>query len=281
MTETYDGSNPDDLRAHFAQELRRLRLRQGLSMAKLAEALGCTPQWICQMEKVDKAVSEQTALDLDTFFKTDGWEENDGHFHRMYTAIRLANRRRVLLPGFDAYLDHEGKANGIRCFAAQVVPGLLQTEDYMRGLMNPSASEETLDARVAGRVERQTLLARDKPPVMTFVLDESVLRRPVGGSKVMVEQIDHLIGLAQSPMVRVHVMPFTQVTPSALIGGFILLNFEKETDLLYSESGGIGRLVDDRHAVFQARVDFDMILAEALNQAESLKLMNQARETYK
>jgi transcriptional regulator with XRE-family HTH domain len=62
--------DPDALRVHFGLELRRLRLQAGLSMKQLADALGCTPQWVCQLEGADKAVPEQSALDLDTYFKT-------------------------------------------------------------------------------------------------------------------------------------------------------------------------------------------------------------------
>ncbi len=103
-----------------------MRQRAKLSQSQLANALGCTPQWICQLEKADKTVSEQTALDLDTYFKTDGWDHDEGHFQRIHKTIRRASRHRVLLPGFDADLRHESLAIGIRCFAAQVVPGLFR-----------------------------------------------------------------------------------------------------------------------------------------------------------
>jgi transcriptional regulator with XRE-family HTH domain len=275
-----DQHDPDALRVHFGEELRRMRQRAKLSQNQLAAALGCTPQWICQLEKADKTVSEQTALDLDTYFKTDGSDQDDGHFHRIYTTIRRAGRHRVLLPGFDAYLRHESKAIGIRCFAAQVVPGLLQTEDYARGTMDLSESAETLDARTAGRINRQAILTGDKPPETMFVLDESVFRRPVGGHKTMVGQIDHLIGLAQSPHVQIRVMPFERITPVALVGGLILLSFEKEADLLYFETGSVGHLVDREDVVFKAGVHFITMVGEALSLAESIEFMSQARETY-
>ncbi|WP_329094544.1 helix-turn-helix domain-containing protein [Actinomadura citrea] len=275
-----DQQDPDALRVYFSEELRRTRQRAKLSQAQFANALGCTPQWICQLEKADKTVSEQTALDLDTYFKTDGSDQDDGHFHRIYTAIRRAGRHRVLLPGFNAYLRHESKATSIRCFAAQVVPGLLQTEDYTRGTMDQSEPAETLDARTAGRIDRQAILTRDKPPETMFVLDESVLRRPVGGQKTMIDQIEHLICAAQSPHIQVRIMPFHRITPVALVGGMILLSFEKEGDLLYFETGCVGQLVDREDAVFKAGVHFITMVGEALSQAESIEFMIQARETY-
>jgi DNA-binding XRE family transcriptional regulator len=280
MSSPHEENDLDALRTHFGRELRRLRQRAGLSMNQLAEALGCTPQWIHQLEKTDKSVPEQMSLDLDTYFKTDGWEDDDGVFHRIYNALRRAGQRRVLRPGFKSYAEHEAKAIGVRCFAPQVVPGLLQIEDYARGIMDPSESAEIREARVAGRLERQAVLTREKPPMAMFVLDESALRRPVGGPSVMVNQIDHLIGIAQSPYVQVRIMPFVRITPASLAGSFILLSFEKEADLMYVESGAVSLLLEAKDQIFTAGVRFDTIMGEALSQVESIELMERVREVY-
>lgn len=275
-----DQHDPDALRLHFGMELRRMRTRANLSQNQLASALGCTPQWICQLEKADKTVSEQTALDLDTYFKTDGWDQDDGHFHRIYQTIRRAGRHRVLRPGFKTYLEYEPQAIGIRCFAAQILPGLLQIEDYARAIMDPSEPTGTLDARVASRLERQTLITGEKPAMTTFILDESVLRRPVGGPEVMGEQIDHLISMARLPHVQLLIMPFERITPEALSGGLILLSFEKEADLVYIESGVIGQLIDDKDEVFMTGVYFNRMMGDALSRLETIEFMRQAKEAY-
>lgn len=275
-----DQHDPDAMRVHFGEELRRMRQRAKLSQNQLAAALGCTPQWICQLEKADKTVSEQTALDLDTYFKTDGSDQDDGHFHRIYTTIRRAGRHRVLLPGFDAYLRHESKAIGIRCFAAQVIPGLLQTESYARGLMMPGESAETLDARVAGRMERQAILARQNPPMTIFVLDESVLHRPIGGRKVMVEQLDHIIGYEHSLDVDIRLLPYGRAAPAGLEGGFILLSFERDADLMYIEAAGVGQLIESKSTMFKAGVRFSLVMGESLSRAETFELLNRTREEY-
>ncbi|MEV5708482.1 DUF5753 domain-containing protein [Actinoallomurus sp. NPDC052274] len=136
------------------------------------------------------------------------------------------------------------------------------------------------EARVKGRMERQAILTREKPPMTMFVLDESVLRRPIGGAKVMVEQVDHLIGLAWSPRVQVRIMLFERTTSVALGGGFILLSFEDDTDLIYIESGGVSQLLDDRDKVFKAGMDFNTLIGEALSQAESIELMKRTRKEY-
>ncbi|WP_149263395.1 helix-turn-helix transcriptional regulator [Actinomadura sp. K4S16] len=275
-----DQQDPDALRVHFGEELRRMRQRAKLSQNQLASALGCTPQWICQMEKADKAVSEQTALDLDTYFKTDGSDQDDGHFHRLYTAIRRAGRHRVLRPSFDDYRVQEAIAIGVRAVAAQLVPGLLQVEAYARGIMDRNEPAETLDGRVAVRMERQEIFHRENPPEAMFVLDESALRRPVGGSKVMVEQIDHLVDMTQRPNVQVLVMPFDRITPLALGGGFILLSFARDSDLMYTEAGHVSQLIGDKDVLFKAGVHFNLVMGEALSQAESIEFMLRVREGY-
>ncbi|URM99384.1 helix-turn-helix domain-containing protein [Actinomadura madurae] len=275
-----DQHDPDALRVHFGEELRRLRQRAKLSQNQLAAALGCTPQWICQLEKADKTVSEQTALDLDTYFQTDGSDQDDGHFHRIYNTIRRAGRHRVLRPSFDNYRVQEARAIGIRYLAAQIVPGLLQIEDYARGVMGDGEPPETLDARVAVRIARGKIFDRDVAPAAMFVLDESALRRPVGGPKTMVDQLDHLINMARRPNVQILVIPFERITPLALGGGFILLNFAREADLMYAETGGVSQLIEDRDVLFHAGVHFTTVVGEALSQVESIEFMTRAQEGY-
>nr|WP_308209182.1 DUF5753 domain-containing protein [Actinoallomurus purpureus] len=151
----------------------------------------------------------------------------------------------------------------IRCFATQVVPGLLQTEDYARAVMDPNELLEIQEARVAGRMERQAILTREKPPMSMFVLDESVLRRSVGSAKVMVDQIDHLIGMAQSPCVQVRIMLFERITSVALGGGFILLSFQSVASGLL-EDGRLRLVVSPRLGVRSGRRNLPVEVFEEL-----------------
>ncbi|GAA4241013.1 helix-turn-helix transcriptional regulator [Actinomadura meridiana] len=275
-----DQHDPDALRVHFGMELRRTRTRADLSQGQLATALGCTPQWICQLEKATKPVSPQTALDLDTYFKTEGWEREDGHFNRIYKTIRRAGRNRVLHASFDSFRMQERRAISVRAVAAQLVPGLLQLEGYAAGVMDQNEPAEIVDARVAGRMERQQIFNREHPPQAIFVLDESVLRRPIGGPKIMADQIDHLVSMARRPNVQILVMPFDRVTPTALAGSSILLSFSKEPDLLYVESGTVSFLTDSRDETFKMGIHFITTVSEALSQNESIEFMSRAREEY-
>ncbi|MEO3782438.1 helix-turn-helix transcriptional regulator [Actinocorallia sp. B10E7] len=273
-------SDPDALRAHFAIELRRQRTRAGLSMNQLARALGCTPQWVSQLEQTVKPVPEQSALDVDTYFKTDGWQENDGLFIRIHRAIQRAGQRRVLRQDFETYLKFEQQAQWFSSFANQAVPGLLQTREYATALMNPHHHPEALAARVDGRMGRQEILNESRLKKAMFVVDEAVLRRPLGGPEVMAEQVERLICYAESPTVQIRVLPFAHATSLASEGSFVILGYAREDDLVYFENIGMGQLIEERDKVSDCTIRFADILGEALPRAESMQFLKQVREDY-
>ncbi|XRQ08520.1 helix-turn-helix domain-containing protein, partial [Actinomadura welshii] len=115
--------------AFFGAELRRKREQAGLTGKELADALGCTPQWISTMESGRK-VSEQSALDLDTYFKTDGC------FHRMWKLINDVELQTFLPPGFTEYAEREKKASSVRVFSALLVNGLFRSDQYARSIID-------------------------------------------------------------------------------------------------------------------------------------------------
>ncbi|MGI8332836.1 helix-turn-helix domain-containing protein [Actinomadura scrupuli] len=227
--------DPGSLIGHFGSELRRRRTMADLSMAQLAAALGCSPQWIGTMEQGDKPPSEAFSADLDTYFKT------DGAFHHLWKSIKRAGRNGVLLPGFPRYVELEADAVFIRSFEVQLVPGLLQIEAYARALMNAAEPAATLEERVAGRMERQVILRQDVPPHPLFVLDESVLHRPIGGPKVMHEQLGKILEFATSTRVQIRVLPYSTVSYAAMDGAFTMLGFERDPDLVYVEGPNISQ----------------------------------------
>jgi transcriptional regulator with XRE-family HTH domain len=266
--------DPDSLIGHFGAELRTYRNKADLSMAQLAAALGCSAQWIGQVELADKPPSRPFAIDLDTYFKT------DGSFYRLWKAIKRAGHGRSLLPGFPRFVELEERAVFIRCFAGQVVPGLLQTEPYARAVMNPDELPATLEERVSGRLERQRILAREKPPKILFVLDESVLHRPIGGPEVMRDQLAKLAGFNESPQIQIRILSYSSVTYAGLDGSFLMLSFARDPEVLYVEGPGFAQLIEDREAVRECEVRFDLVLGEALPRAESSKKILRAREDF-
>ncbi|MCO6009816.1 helix-turn-helix transcriptional regulator [Actinoallomurus purpureus] len=263
----------DPLLETFADELRFRRETADLSRNKLAEALGCTPQWIGKVEACEKPPSEAFAQDLDTCFATEGL------FHRQWKKIKKYRRSKVLLPGFPQFAELEAQAEIIRAFSAQVIPGLLQTEDYMRALMSTSQGPRALDERVAGRIERQTaVFDRETPAQAWFVIDEAALHRNIGGRDAMRTQLAKLTHLASSPNVHVRVLPFESVTYAGLDGMFISLTLPDGTEIAYHEGPGVNQLTQELTTINEYRVRFDLVMGESYPRSESLKMISKTLE---
>jgi transcriptional regulator with XRE-family HTH domain len=259
----------------FGAELRKMRTDAGLSQPQLAEALGCTATWIGKIELGECPPSEASAQDFDTYFKT------NGYFWRLWRLIKEAGKHLALPPGFWGFMEREARATSIRGFVAQVVPGLLQNESYARGVISAGQTRDAVDDLVCARLARQQILNRDNPPLLRFVLDESVLRRPIGGHEVMREQLTRLHDLMlNSPNIQIRVLPFASVIWPALAGSFTLLGFADEPDIAYLNAPGAGLMVDDRDRVDQYALQFDLVLGEALPSSGSLKMIARALEDY-
>ena len=147
----------------------------------------------------------------------------------------------VLPPWFRVAVGLEESASLIRAYQPQVVPGLLQTEGYIRAITAanfPAESEDFTERAVALRIARQQLLTRPEPPEYWAVLDETVLRRPIGGHKVMRAQLEQLIRAAEQPKVTIQVIPFAAGWHPALYGMFNIFRFPSEQlpDIVYTEA---------------------------------------------
>jgi hypothetical protein len=134
----------------------------------------------------------------------------------------------------------EESASLIRAYEPQVVPGLLQTERYVRAITTasfPAENQQESERRVALRLARQDLLARPSPPEYWVLLEETVLRRPIGDPDVMSGQLEHLIDCAARPNVTIQVLPFTAGWHPAMYGMFNVFRFPNEAmpDVVYSE----------------------------------------------
>ncbi|SPT60367.1 helix-turn-helix domain-containing protein [Actinomadura madurae] len=257
-------------RIFFGTELRRMRERAGLTGRELADALGCTPQWISTMESGRK-VSEQSAEDLDTYFKT------DGHFHRHWKLIKEIEVQFILPPGFPEYLDYERRATSYRIFCALLVNGLFQTEDYTRSILTMSDGIN-ISELTAKRMERQEVLTRENPPHTWIVLDEAVLRRTVGSADIMREQLNSLLHASERVNTMVQVVPNRVGYHAGLGGSFTILSFDDTPDLAYTESAGEGLLIERPARVRDKVVRWDLLRGHALPIEESRAMIRTVME---
>jgi hypothetical protein len=184
----------------------------------------------------------------------------------------------VLPDWFEAYLGLEVAASVIRTFELQFVHGLFQTEAYARAvttLGNKTAPAEEIDRRVSVRLKRQDLLASAEPPQVWSVMDEAVLRRPVGGRTVMRAQLAHLVEVANLPQVTVQVVPFARGGHAAAGGSFTVLRFAEPdvADIVYIEQLTSALYLDSREDVDHYLEVMNELSTEALTPARSAALL--------
>ena len=242
MTE-FDWGGPTVRRMLVGAQLRQFRTDLGLARAEAAEAIRASEWKIHRLENGQVGFKERDLIDLLTFY---GVTDPD-RVEELLAMAADANspgwwqRYGDVLPQwFRTYVDLEAAATLIRTYEGQFVPGLLQTDDYMRALVHGAHLEETneeVGRRVRLRMARQTLLTREQPPRLWAVVDEAALRRPVGGPEVMRGQLERLIEAAKLPNVTLQILPFGEGAHPAMVGSFSVLRFPEEElpDVVYIE----------------------------------------------
>jgi hypothetical protein len=187
----------------------------------------------------------------------------------------------VLPDWFETYLGLESAAATIRSFDIQFVPSLFQAEEYARvvtRLGHQAAKPAEIDNRVALRLKRQDLLARPDSPRIWSVMDESVLRRPIGGPAVMRAQLRHLLEVARMPHVTVQVVPFARSGHSGECGSFSILRFQERAlpDVVYMEQLTSAIYLEQRPDVEHYLEVMDRLSGESLTPAATISLIEQA-----
>jgi transcriptional regulator with XRE-family HTH domain len=196
----------------------------------------------------------------------------------------------VIPDGFDVYIGLEEAASHLSAYQPELVPGLLQTEQYARtviGADNPGVDQEEIDRRVHVRIARQALIRRrTAPPQLTVALNEAILRRPVGGTQTMATQLDSLAGAAALPSVTLRVVPFSAGLHHGVMSGpFVILRFPPNGDGRDSEpatiyiDGFTGALyLDKPREVDRYAHAFTSIWNASLDETASINLIHQAAE---
>jgi len=224
-------------------QLRRLRTEQGISREQAGEAIRASAWKLHRLENGQVSFKDRDVVDLlARYGVTD---------HAEVEAL-LAMARDASTPGrwyqygdllpqwFRVFVDLESAATLIRTYQGQLVPGLLQTEDYLRAVIagaRLSDPPEDAERRIALRMSRQTLLTRPDAPQLWAVVDEAALRRPVGGGQVLRAQLERLIEATELPNVRLQVLPFGAGAHPAMVSAFSILRFADQElpDVVYLE----------------------------------------------
>lgn len=273
--------DPTVQRRRLRDELRRARDAAGLRQADVAHAMDWSPSKLIRIERGDVNVSTN---DLKALLSHYGVKDKV----RVNGLLELARAARgasfydqysdQLLPGFKEYLAYEASASVTRQYQPILIPGLLQTEEYARGLFAGygRADPDAADKGWAVRQHRQEVHERETPPEMLFVLDEAALRRHVGGGPAMRKQLQRLKEFAMEPHISIQIMPFSRGAHPGLAGSFMLLEFTDPSlaDLLHLEGINSTSIRDDTDQIARYLDRFAQLQMLALSPDESVDFLD-------
>ncbi|MGW7075598.1 helix-turn-helix domain-containing protein [Streptomyces sp. NPDC054871] len=270
----------------LGRRLQDLRERAGLKREEAARILRVAPATVRRMEMAEVAFKIPY---LQLLLKSYGVADDEAD--AFVTLAEEANkpgwwqRFHDILPGwFSMYVSLEGAASLIRSYEPHFVPGLLQTEEYARGVMRSGAIGQTnpddIERYVALRMERQSLLTREDAPRVWIVMDETALRRPVGGPDVMREQIDKLLEAVELPHVTLQIAPFAAGPHPGTYGPFVLFRFAMAElpDMVYSEYLTGAVYLDARTEVATHLEVMDRMAAQAATAHRTKEILRDLRK---
>lgn len=287
MSEHRSGSGgaPTVLRMVLGKRLRHLREQAGVSLDDAAGTIEVTALTVRRMEKAEVGLRIPYVKELLRTYGVRAQEVDD-----FLTLAREANQpgwwnkfRDVLPEWFSLYVSLESEATVIRAYEPHYVPGLLQTRDYARAVLRigfPNESAEDVERRVALRVKRQDLLAKPEAPALWAVLDETVLRRPVGGAEVMRAQIDHLTEALATSNVRIQIMPFRAGPHPGAFGPFhyFRFGFTELPDVVYAEGLTGAAYLDQRADVVACLEVLDRMSVQAAPVDQTRVILGELRK---
>ncbi len=279
---------PTVLRMLLGTQLRRFREAAGITPERAGYEIRASRSKISRLEHGRVGFKERDVADLLTLY---GVTDSEVH-QRMQALAQQANspgwwaRYDDVLPDwFETYIGLEQATSLIRTYELQFVPGLFQTREYAKAvtvLGHRAAPAEEIERRVSLRMNRQQILTRaDSVPKVWAVIDESALRRPLGGREVMRAQLQHLIEVTESPQVTLQIMPFDRGGHSAAGGSFALLRFAESDlpDIVYIEQLTSALYLDRPEEIDHYREVMNSLSAEAETPAESARQLKRLIDT--
>ncbi|MGR8007211.1 helix-turn-helix domain-containing protein [Streptomyces hypolithicus] len=270
----------------LGKRLHDLRERAGLSREAAAKVLRVTPATIRRMETAEVALKipyvqlllqayGHPGSEIDAFVELAEEANKPGWWQRFHG---------ILPDWFSMYVSLEGAASLMRAYEPHFVPGLLQTESYARAILRGGAVGQInpgdIDRHVALRMERQSLLTRPDAPKLWVVMDETVLRRPVGSPDVRGEQIDRLLEAAEMPNITLQIAEFATGHHPGTYGPFVLFRFAvpELPDMVYSEYLTGAVYLDARPEVAAHLEVMDRMAAQAATAQRTKKILKDLRK---
>ncbi|MFF2644222.1 Scr1 family TA system antitoxin-like transcriptional regulator [Streptomyces niveus] len=240
----------------------------GLTQGQLAERAVVHTETIASVEQGRRPLKPDLAALLDQVLSTKG---------ALATAVENMPEIDRYPTWAAAFIDQEQEAIAISSYENQVVPGLLQTENYAYAVFQneiPALSQDEMRVRVAGRSERQQILHRKVPPTCSFLIGEGALNDRLGSPAVFTEQLSHLRESADLPGLTLQIMPSGRATHAGLSGPFVLLETPDHQHLAYAETQRGSLFVEDPDEVSILARKYAMLRTQALNPEETKGLLD-------
>jgi transcriptional regulator with XRE-family HTH domain len=277
--------SPTFPRFQLGKQLRLLREQAKLTTEDIGLQLDCSPSTISRMEGGKVGIRRSTLERM-----LDIYQLSDPDHRETLIALAREGKQRgwfarygELPVSYSRYIGLESAAVEMRDYEALVVPGMLQTEEYSRAIFQVASPDyvgsldESIEAHVKARRERQSLLYRSDPLRLYAVLDESVIRRQIGGSDVTRSQLKHLVEMSLMRNVTIQVLPFSGGAYAGMAGSFAILQFTDAPSVVYAEALA-GDIYQEAGDVQRYRVVFESLRAAALSPLESAKLIEKVGE---
>ncbi|MFD9737128.1 helix-turn-helix domain-containing protein [Umezawaea sp. NPDC059074] len=275
---------PTALRIVLGAQLRRLREAADITRADAGYSIRGSESKISRLELGRVGLKERDVSDLLTMYGVTDQTERDTFLEMVKRSNQPGwwHRFNDLMPDwFQDFVGLEEAATRILTYELQFLPGLMQTEDYARAIAShgrPDSAGPDVERRVGLRMSRQKILHRPGAPRLWAVIDESVLRRPIGGREIMMGQLDHLLELTKQPQITLQVVPFA-LSGYAAESPFTMLRFgEPELpDLVYIEHLAGALYLDKRDEVELYSRAFDRLTVDAVTPDRTRQMLAKAR----
>ncbi|MEE1942155.1 helix-turn-helix transcriptional regulator [Streptomyces sp. TRM 70361] len=252
----------------IGKQIKVLRERMGLTQPEFGRRIGYGVDQVSSVERGRRPPKEQ--------FIEGAERELDGR--GIFHAVREDIEETRYPARFREFAKLEREAVEIHMYDPMVVPGPLQTEDYARALYlmrRPGLDEETVEGHVAARLARRAVFERRPAPLMSFVVEETALRRPLGGREVLRGQLRHLLGVGRLHHVDLQVMPLEVEEHAGLVGSLALLETPDRPKVAYTEAQERSAWFTERADVRVFEAQYGTIRAQALTPRESVELVEQ------
>ncbi|MFJ8002891.1 helix-turn-helix domain-containing protein [Streptomyces fagopyri] len=250
----------------FGRQLKLFRERAGMDRARLGSLTGYSASTIASFEQARRIPPPKFIDQADDLLDAAG--------------VLSASREEVARAQYPAFFRDaaklEAEAIVLHVYATQAVPGLLQTEEYARAVFamwRPQLDEEVIEQRLAARLARQGIFGRRPAPHLSFVVEEAVLLRPLGGAAVWRGQLEQVLLIEERRNVEIQVMPLSRQEHAGLAGPFTLMEMKDGRRITYAEVQGDSRVHTGRQRVRELERTYGTLRAQAHTPAESRALI--------